>query len=95
MAKRTRHTPGITAAPECTSQQHEHGFHELVAVDLDPVVVVGVELSKRSLEVLDEHAHAREAVEGDAGRRTVGTSYSRGFTNIYPDTGRLMSKYLL
>ena len=32
---------------------------------------VGVELSKRSLEVLDEHAHAREAVEGDARGRAA------------------------
>ena len=72
----------------------EDGVHELVVVDLHPSVAVGVELLERLRERLDDDARAHEAVEGDAGRRTVGTSYSRGFTNIYPDTGRLMSKYL-
>lgn len=67
------------------SGRAEDGVHELVVVDLDPAVTVGIELLEGLGESLDHDARAHEAVERDARRRTADCSSAGSFVNIYPD----------
>ena len=45
----------------------ENGAHELVVVDLNPSIAVGVEPLERLRQGLDDDTCAHEAVEGDSG----------------------------
>lgn len=47
----------------------ENSAHELIVVDLDPSIAVGVESLEGLRQGLDNDARAHEAVEGDSGRR--------------------------
>ena len=53
----------------------ENGAHELVVVDLNPSIPVGVEPLEGLRQSLDHDARANEAVEGD--------SWGRGTWHLY------------
>ena len=64
------------------SGRAEHGLHELIVVDLDPAVAIGVEPLEGLGEGLDDDTGANEAVERDAG--WSGTRHGRrgGLFNV-------------
>ena len=53
----------------------EDSVHELVVVDLDPSIAVGIELPKALAKLLNNNASADKSVKGDTRRR--GTTCGR------------------
>lgn len=58
-------------------------MHELVVVDLDPTIPVGINLLERLGQLLDDDTSPDESIEGDSG-----LGPSRWSTTVSRDTGR-------
>ena len=66
-----------------TSRKTQHGLQELLIVDLNPAISVGIMASKRFGKLPDDDASTDEAIKGDSRRRHARSDRDRGF-DVYP-----------
>lgn len=63
--------PKLTiSARALSSGKTEDGVHELIIIDLDPPITVGVETAERFAKLFDDDAGADKSIERDAGGRS-------------------------
>ena len=74
--------------PKNCSRCAKHSVHELIVVDLNPTITVGIQLLEGLCDSLDHNTSPDEAVERNAGRGTMmtGCTWASGF-DIYPERG--------
>lgn len=66
------------------SRQRQDGLHECVIADLNPTILVRVDVPERLGQLLDHDARPHKAVEGDTRNRTMSNNGGSGF-NVYPN----------
>lgn len=66
------------------SRRAEDSAHELLIIDLDPTIAVGIKPLERFRKGLDNDARAHEAIEGDAGWGRARHLNTGSYFDIYP-----------
>lgn len=66
-------------------------MHELIVVDLDPAIAIGIKPTKGLAELFDDDARTHEAIERDSGGGDATASGLVGF-NVYPEGQLLLVK---